>query len=473
MALKNRELFVRDPAVSALMNNGQARINDGFTDQERQTLREELSNFVCEGQYEDGSVRILESFLRHLSGTNQPAAWVSGFYGSGKSHLLKMLCHLWGDTEFTDGARARALVPELPEDVAAALKELDTEGRRLGGLHAISGTLPSGSSESVRLTILGIIFRSKGLPEKYAQAKFCLYLKHNEFYDRLKAAVEAGGKDFFRELNNLYVSPILHDALIGVDTGYGDRKSVRETLKAEFRQPTDISTGELLQLTREVLSVNGHLPCTIIVLDEVQIYIGDEKDRARDVVDVAEALCKELDSRVMLIGAGQNTLAAQAPHFKWLQDRFTISVELSDADVETVTRRVLLQKRPEHVDAIRRSLDLHSGEIERHLSGTRISSTNADRGNLVDDYPLLPVRRRLWEHIFRAVDPTGTSGMLRSQLRIIHDALRDLLTVHWAWWYLQTSCLINCNQIWFSRESCFASWTKPFALWTTGPKLAN
>ena len=142
MILKNRELFVRDPAVSALMNNGQARINDGFTDQERQTLREELSNFVCEGQYEDGSVRILESFLRHLSGTNQPAAWVSGFYGSGKSHLLKMLCHLWVDTEFADGARARALVPELPEDVAAALKELDTEGRRLGGLHAISEHSP-------------------------------------------------------------------------------------------------------------------------------------------------------------------------------------------------------------------------------------------------------------------------------------------------------------------------------------------
>jgi hypothetical protein len=113
--MKNRELFLRDPASSALMNNGQARINDGQTEQELLTLREELVNFVCEGQYEDGAIRILESYIRHFSGTSQPAAWVSGFFGSGKSHLLKMLCHLWVDTEFPDGSRARSLPRDLPD----------------------------------------------------------------------------------------------------------------------------------------------------------------------------------------------------------------------------------------------------------------------------------------------------------------------------------------------------------------------
>lgn len=424
--MKNRELFLRDPVSSALMNNGQARINDGQTEQELLTLREELTNFVCEGQYEDGAIRILESYIRHFGGTSQPAAWVSGFFGSGKSHLLKMLCHLWVDTEFPDGSRARSLPRDLPEALVANLKELDTLGRRHGGLHAASGTLPSGANESVRLTVLGMIFRSKGLPEKFAQAKFCLYLKNNGFYDKVKAAVESKGKDFFRELNDLYVSPILHDALVEVDSGFGDRKSARATIKTEFVQPNDVSTKEFIETIREVISVNGQLPCTVIVLDEVQVYIGEEQDRARDVVEVAEALSKQLDCRIVVIGAGQNALSAQAPHFQWLKDRFTIPVELSDTDVETVTRRVLLQKEPKHVTDIRKCLDLHAGEIERQLSGTRIASTSNDRSIIVEDYPLLPTRRRFWEYVFRAVDPTGTSGMLRSQLRIIHDALQEL-----------------------------------------------
>jgi len=93
---------------------------------ERATLREELANFVCEGQYEDGAIRILESYVRHIGGTSQPASWVSGFFGSGKSHLLKMLCHLWTDTEFPDGARARSLVRDLPDGLIGGIaKGLD------------------------------------------------------------------------------------------------------------------------------------------------------------------------------------------------------------------------------------------------------------------------------------------------------------------------------------------------------------
>jgi len=424
--MKNRELFQRDPAVARLMNNGQARIDEGKSQQERQTLYEELSHFVCEGQYKSGMLRILESYLANLGNTSQPAAWVSGFYGSGKSHLLKMLCHLFANTEFPEnGATARGLVPSLPSEIAAALKELDTQGRRLGGLHAASGTLPAGGGGSVRLTVLGIFLRSMGLPEAFAQAKFCLYLKNNKFLDRVKEQVEKGGKDFFRELNNLYVSPVLHDALIAADAGFRDRKSVRELLKQEFPQRDDISTSEFIQAIREVLANGGKLPCTAIVLDEVQLYIGDSSERSTQVIEVAEALSKQLDSRILLVGAGQTALSG-TPQLQKLRDRFTIPVELSDADVETVTRRILLAKRSDKVKDIKRALDSFAGEISRHLASTSIGPRSEDRNFLVDDYPLLPVRRRFWENAFRAVDIAGTHSQLRTQLRIVYEALREI-----------------------------------------------
>ena len=95
----------------------------------------------------------------------------------------EMIGHLWMNTVFPDGSTARSLVPRLPAEIEAALKELDTAGRRAGGMHAAFGALPSGSAESTRLTILGIILRSCGLPDQYRLAKFCLYLKNNGFYD--------------------------------------------------------------------------------------------------------------------------------------------------------------------------------------------------------------------------------------------------------------------------------------------------
>ena len=423
--MKNRQLFQRDPAVSKLLNDGVAAVREAASAKEIETLRYELEHFVCEGQYEDGLIRILESYLGNVGSTTQPAAWVSGFYGSGKSHLLKMLRHLWVDTRFDDGSTARGLA-RLPQEVQDLLRELDTLGKRSGGLHAASGTLPSGGGESVRLAVLSIVLASKGLPEALPQAQFCMWLQRNGIFDRVKAAVEATGKDFFGELHDLYVSPILAKAVLEADPDFaGDLKQARAALRAQFPVVEDISTNEFIRLVREVLSVDGQIPCSVIVLDEIQLFIGNDPGRSTDVQEVAEALCKQLDSRVLLIGAGQTALAGNVPLLQRLTGRFTIPVELSDSDVETVTRRVVLAKKADKRKAVEDTLSAHAGEIDRQLAGTRIAACAEDRDIVVDDYPLLPVRRRFWEHALRAVDVPGTASQLRTQLKIVHEAVRQ------------------------------------------------
>jgi hypothetical protein len=426
-AVKNREIFQRDPAIAKLLNDGVASVAEGMSAKEVETLRYELEHFVCEGQYLDGMVRILESYLGNIDSTVQRAAWVSGFFGSGKSHLLKMLRHLWVDTKFeSDGAAARSLA-HLPDSVQNLLRELDTQGKRRGGLHAASGTLPSGGGESVRLAVLSIVLRSKGLPEALPQARFCLWLKKNGIYDAVRTAVEDAGKEFAAELHDLYVSPLLGKAVLSADPEFApDLKQARAALRTQFPVDEDISTADFIRLMREILTVDGEIPCTLIVLDEIQLYIGDSAQRSTDVQEVAEAICKQFDSRVLLIGSGQTALAGSVPLLQRLKGRFTIPVELSDTDVETVTRRVVLAKKADKRKAVEDAIQAHAGEIDRQLVGTRIGPRSEDRDVIVDDYPLLPVRRRFWEHALRAVDVPGTSSQLRTQLRIVHDSVREL-----------------------------------------------
>lgn len=89
-----------------------------------------------------------------------------------------------------------------------------------------------------------------------------------------------------------------------------------------------------------------------------------------------------------------------------------------------MVREVVLRKRPEHVPALRATLDSVSGEIDKHLGGTQLAPKAADKPDLVPDYPLLPTRRRFWERALRAIDSAGKAGVLRSQLRIVHEAAR-------------------------------------------------
>jgi hypothetical protein len=428
--VKIKEILQRDPSTHALVNQGQARIADKSNDKVFEELRGELSTFVCEGQYADGIQRILSSYLSNLNQTSQKAAWVSGFFGSGKSHLLKMLCHLWADTKFPDGATARTLVPSMPDELRGLLRELDTVGKRAGGLIAAAGSLPSGTTDHVRLTILAVLLRGVGLPDQYPQAQFCLWLHEQGWFEKVKGAVEEAGKQWTSELNNLYVSSHIARALIACDPNFSSTEAeARNTLKTQFPpRSTDITTPEFLAAIKRVLKLHGRdgrTPCTILVLDEVQQYIGDSNDRSTLVTEVTEALSKQLDSHVLVVASGQSALSA-TPKLQKLTDRYTIRVQLSDQDVEAVIRKVLLQKKAASISTVREFLDNHGGEISRQLHGTRIGESAQDREVIVDDYPLLPVRRRFWEHCFRAVDAAGTHSQLRSQLRIIHDVVADL-----------------------------------------------
>lgn len=428
--MKIKDVLQRDPGAFPLVNQGQARIVDSHNAKALEELRGELSTFVCEGQYADGVQKIIRSYLDSSGKTNQKAAWVSGFFGSGKSHLLKMLCHLWQDTEFPDGATARALVPAMPEELRELLRELDTAGRRGGGLLAAAGSLPSGTTDQVRLTILGILLRAVSLPEQYPQARFCLWLHAQGFYERVKTQVESAGKVFDKELNNLYVSGPIAKALLECDKHFASSEAeARQTLRATYPpMARDITTEEFLGTLKDALKLHGRdgrVPCTLLILDEVQQYIGDSNDRSVLVTEVAEAVSKQLESQVMIVGAGQSALTDVTLLHKLL-DRFTIRVPLSDAEVEQVTRKVLLHKKPGSVADVRKLLDANAGEVSRQLQGTRIGEVSEDRAVIVEDYPLLPVRRRFWEHCFRQIDAAGTHSQLRSQLRIIYDAIKKI-----------------------------------------------
>lgn len=428
--MKIKDVLQRDPAVHALANQGLARITD--TDNERGLLelRGELSSFVCEGQYTEGIQKVLSSYLGDQGKTSQRAAWVSGFFGSGKSHLLKMLCHLWQNTEFPDGATARSLVPSIPDDLHALLRELDTAGKRSGGTLAAAGTLLSGTVDTVRVTILNVIFNAVGLPMNYPIARFCLWLKEEGHYDKVRKEVEATGNSLDKELSNLYVSGHIARAVMSVDPAFAtDEAEARKTLRSTYPQVNgDITTEEFVREAKRALRLAGkdnRIPCTILILDEAQQYIGDSSDRSSIFTEVTEALCKQFDSQVIVVAAGQNALSA-VPNLNKLLDRYIIRVPLSDVDVENVTRKVLLQKKPTAMADVNKILETYAGEVSRQLQGTRIGQREEDKKTILEDYPLLPVRRRFWEECFRQIDKEGTRSQLRSQLRIIHDAVAGI-----------------------------------------------
>ena len=423
--MHNREVYQKDPAARKLVNEGVASVND----EKMAVLRYELETFVCDGQYEKGLDHILETYLNNVGKDQQPAVWVSGFYGSGKTHLVKMLRALWVDSTFEDGAAARGIA-NLPEKIKDRLIELSTQGKRLGGLHAVSGTLGSGASGSVRLALLGLIFKSVGLSEKYPVARFTMWLNGEGIYEKVREIVEQKGYNWQEELDNFQVAEGIYEALCQLKpTIFSPSISAIEILPQLYPNVTDVSSDDMIKSIRQALSRNGMLPLTLIVLDEIQAFIGENSQRSEDVREAVEACCKNIGSKLLFIGTGQTAVTGTS-NLKKLEGRFTIRVELSDADVDAVIRQVLLAKKADAISPIEQMMQTNLGEVSRHLSGTTIGHRQDDIGYFVQDYPILPVRRRFWENTLRVLDQTGTDSQLRNQLSMVHKVIQTNLDCH-------------------------------------------
>jgi len=422
--MKNRDIYFRDPTAIELLNNGVSKVAE-IGDDERliKTLRFELETFVCEGEYAKGLERILRAYLGNLSRKEQEAGWISGFFGSGKSHLVKVLRYLWEDYHFPDGATARSLV-KLPVEINDLLTELTNRSKQAGGLRAAAGTLGAGSMDNVRLAFIQLVLRAANLPENLAQARFLLWLRESGHEETVEKFLAARSKTLFAEVKNLKLSTQLAEALVAADSSYGTPANAQAALRDQFRDDNSPTIDQALDIVRKIFGKNGELPFLLLVVDEVQQFIGDRVQRAMDIQEIAENCCTKLDNRLLLLGTGQSALNT-TPNLQRLQARFTVRVQLSDADVEGVIRKTVLRKKPEQIPAIESCLQQNQGEISRQLQGTRLESTHADDAVFAADYPLLPTRRRFWEKVLRNTDQSGTKAQLRSQLQIVFEAARQ------------------------------------------------
>ncbi|MBK7210551.1 MAG: BREX system P-loop protein BrxC [Xanthomonadales bacterium] len=422
--MTNRELYFRDPTTIELLNNGVSKVSEiGHDETQIRTLRFELQNFVCEGEYARGMSRILSAYLSGLGQKEQKAVWVSGFFGSGKSHLVKVLRYLWEDYHFADGATARSLVT-LPSEISDLLTELTTRSTPLGGLRAAAGTLGAGSMDNVRLAFIQLILRAAGLPENLAHANFMLWLRSSGLEAKVEAALTQKSRQLATEVRSLKLSVPLADALLQAEPKYGTTANAQEAIRDQFKDNNSPTIDDALEVLKQIFGTDGKLPCTLLVVDEIQQFIGEKVLRANDVQEIAEHCCTDLGSRLLFVGTGQSALN-NTPGLQRLQARFTVPVQLKDTDVESVIRKTVLRKKPEKEGAISAAMDANQGELARHLQNTRLAAKHEDDEFFVADYPLLPTRRRFWERVLRNTDHSGTKAQLRSQLQIVFEATKQ------------------------------------------------
>jgi len=371
----------------------------------KQIVADEIDEYVVTEHIAEGFETFLdryqETILKPDEGTT---AWISGFFGSGKSSFAKILGYLLSDPNLDGRSATEHFAARVDSKTVQAL--LNTIHAQVP-THAVFVDLSTGrdvlnEGESVVLPLYRALLTSLGYSRNVLLAQLEFDLESDGV---LKEFVDAfnhlpGGHGVWEERRNVGLarneaSHALH--LIRPDTfPHADSWS-------NGAQPPNIDANWFADRAAELLKRRGEGNRRLIfIVDEVGQYVARSVDRMRDLQGLAEAIQKKRGN-LWLVATSQETLNAVVDSLEGrqvelarVQARFPIRVDLLPADIDEVAGRRVLDKSEPGQREVRAAFAPHRNKLSANVRLT--SPTRAE--DLAEDefvrlYPLLPYQIQL------------------------------------------------------------------------------
>lgn len=442
-----REIIKRDIGVKV---EGVVKVFD------RSALANEVREYVVTDKIEDELKRIVDTFTQVSETLRRGGAsrdvvgmWVSGFFGSGKSHFAKVLGYLLQNDELgTDGERCiDAFVKHLSDsqrgkDVRLRLGEikLNTQVRTIA--FEIKSRQSLTNPNSVGEILLSEFYREIGFGENFVVARIERRLHQRGLLDKLVETFESlHGVPWRSEQGRedlMTVRRRLSKVLPKIDPKeYPDEDSAKKALDDAFRHEKLTAEGiadELVAWVDAQKPTGGKSQHLVFVIDEMGTFIGDSNEKIGELNSLAEMIGNKGKGKVWLVVTSQQDLEKVVDRTNFqptlvgrLNARFELKPHLISDEINKVVSERILKKRPAEESGLKAIYAKHEGHIAdlADIKASRRLASVTER-SFIDAYPFLPHQVRLAQDIFEALSGFRISGGVRSMIAVVMEALQDL-----------------------------------------------
>ena len=422
-----------------------------FHEQSPAKLKDEVSEYIITGGWPqdhpnhrrvpDGIheqyVRLLRAIRAELdkpSGSDLPASWISGFYGSGKSIFAKLLGLALDGTALPDGAAlAEAWLKRDMSPRASELREAwDKLRQKIDPLAVVFDIgAVARDNEQVHAAAVRQLQRRLGYcTTEPLVADFELRLERDGEYQRFLATAEEVLGQPWQAVKDKQLAE--EDFSVVMAEMYPQRYSdpmswytSRGGLPRSGGSPE-----EAVAAIRDMVKFRKQGATVFFVVDEVSQYVLANTDRADRLRAFATALGATLKGRAWLLALGQQKLdeSADDAFLVWAKDRFPqkFRVHLASTNIRDVVHSRLLQKKAEVEQDLRKLFNEHRPDLKLYAYGCE--AITADE--FVEVYPMLPGQIDLILQITsalrtRSARAQGDDQAIRGLLQLLGELFRD------------------------------------------------
>lgn len=420
-----QDLFVR-PISRAI--NGVIKADQMDPD----SVWQELDEFVVTREMRDRLGDFFDGYLRVLDNPTDPAlagaigVWVSGFFGSGKSHMLKVLAHLLRNAEHKHDGQSRRAIDFFEAKIEDAILLGDIKRAISPSTEVILFNIDSkANAEDGRDAILKVFL--KVLNELQGYSPDHPHIAHMERFLDEKGKLTA----FHEAFEKAAGSPWGDER----DAYEFHRDQVVEAFVAATKQSVDsaskwvdnsatnfsLSVEKFAQWVRDYLERCGPEHRLLFFVDEIGQFIGNDTHLMLSLQTITENLGTVCGGRAWVVVTSQEDIDAvigevktsKVNDFSKIQGRFRTKLSLSSSNVDEVIQSRLLEKTEDAHDALadiwKNKEDILRHQVALPHTGPFVKSYDT-QADFICNYPFIPYQFKLLQKVFEAIRKVGASG---------------------------------------------------------------
>jgi len=373
------------------------------------SLRLEMEEYVLTNEVE----KRLESFLdayNNYEGAN--GVWVSGFFGSGKSHLLKMLALLLENRQIDGAAALDLFLPKCGENeilrgdlkraVAIPSKSI------LFNIDQKADVISKTQIDALLSVFVKVFDEMSGYYGKQGHiAQFERDMDSRGCYGQFMAAYEEiAGRSWQTGREQALLEAKNIASAYAQATG-GDEASAIGILD-KYRSQYRVSIEDFAD---QVLAYIESQPAGFrlnFCVDEVGQYIAENIKLMTNLQTIAESLATRCRGRAWVIVTAQEDMGMvvgemgkqQGNDFSKIQARFANRMKLTSADVAEVIQKRLLLKNDEGIRLLTGIYHAQSNNFKTlfdFADGSQSFRNFQDRDHFIHSYPFIPYQFSLFQ----------------------------------------------------------------------------
>jgi len=391
----------------------------------------ELDEYVVTNELNRHMRSFFETYAPAIKGHNQSMAektgvWVSGFFGSGKSHFIKMLSYLLENrTVEKDGIKKQTL-DFFKDKINDATLYADIFSSTTRPTDVILFNIDiRGNSDDGDNAVLKVFLKMFNAQVGYsADHPHIAHLereldKHGQLLTFQQKFHDQTGCDWISERDSY---DLYRDEMV---TAFAEAtgqslESARQSVN-QWEQNFPLNINNLAKWVKEYLDNQGERNLLFLV-DEVGQFIGKNTNMMLQLQSITETLGVVCSGRAWVIVTAQADIdaaigqlsSASAQDFSKIQGRFYTRLQLSSSNTNEVIQRRLLEKtepaREELSTLFAKSSDILRNQLSFDKTTTASLGSYSDSLSFVDNYPFVPYHYQLVQKVFESIRDKGATG---------------------------------------------------------------